>query len=180
VNLQSRHVCPGTDSRHLYAANQACFKRQPNIESSVVGVMSSKALTTEELGVLVGLMSAIQDNQDVEAKTQILATKDVHTMVKNFNPQTRQNKNRWDDDNDPLWLISLDELRALPKDTMLYSLSGSQMLSTILQDLLAMDSSDGRLDTRFGCLAYGLRESQFQATSKSSTVSTSASSGTGP
>ena len=67
-------------------------------------------------------------------------------------PMTRQNGNSWDGGDDPLWLLTPDELAQLPDDTVLGCIDGT----TVIKGHADLDD-----DTRFGVTAYGLRESQF-------------------
>ena len=54
---------------------------------------------------------------------------------------------------DPLWLLTIDELDSLPSDTVVLSIAGGVH---VVSDIIDRD-------TRFGYTAYGLRESQFLA-----------------
>ena len=61
---------------------------------------------------------------------------------------------RWDEDNDPLWLLTPEEFNLLPDGLELESISGSKSIKgkDIIDD-----------DTRFGCIAYRVRESFKQS-----------------
>ena len=61
---------------------------------------------------------------------------------------------KWDDEKDPLWLITPEEFELLPDGLELECISGHKMIK-------GKDYFDD--DTRFGCLAYGIRESFKQA-----------------
>lgn len=68
-------------------------------------------------------------------------------------PMAWFNNNAWDlKEEDPLWLLAPEQLEEIPDGTTLHSIIGEEVV-------VGQDKIDG--DTRFGYLAYGLRESQF-------------------
>lgn len=68
-------------------------------------------------------------------------------------PKAWVNDNAWDlDEEDPLWLISPEQLEEIADGTTLHSIMGEEVV-------VGQDKIDQ--ETRFGYLAYGLRESQF-------------------
>ena len=73
-----------------------------------------------------------------------------------FDPKSRRNDNRWTDEPDPLWLLTLDELATVPEGSVLTSINGDTKV-------VGMDYIDD--DTRFGYTAYGFRDSQLPARS---------------
>lgn len=69
-------------------------------------------------------------------------------------PAAYTNDNAWNANaEDPLWLLTPEQLDEIPDGTILHSIMGERAV-------FGKDVIDG--DTRFGYLAYGLRESQFK------------------
>lgn len=70
-------------------------------------------------------------------------------------PAAYTNDNAWDTgDMDPLWLITPEQLDEIPDGTTLHTIMDEEVV-------VGQDKIDR--DTRFGYLAYGLRESQFKS-----------------
>ena len=69
-----------------------------------------------------------------------------------ISPATRDTNNPWDKSEDPLWLLTPDELKAVPDGTVLHGIMGGT--TTVGVDVIDDD-------TRFGVTAWGLRESQL-------------------
>lgn len=70
-----------------------------------------------------------------------------------INPKTRQHKNAWDSaDDDPLWLLTVEELDEIPYGAVLHDIAGKTYIN-------GTDYIDR--DTRFGVTAYGIRESEI-------------------
>jgi hypothetical protein len=69
-----------------------------------------------------------------------------------FIPQSKINRNPWDEDEDMLWLLTPDELDRVPDGFMLHGIMG---------DTTVMDEVGPDRDTRFGYVAWGFRESQL-------------------
>lgn len=67
-------------------------------------------------------------------------------------PQTKINDNPWDRTDDPLWLLTPDELKLVPNGATLHCISNETVV-------VGTDKIDN--DTRFGLLAYGVLESQL-------------------
>lgn len=70
-----------------------------------------------------------------------------------LNPISRQNRNPWDDNDDPLWLLTPEELHSITPGTTLTDIHGKRktfLIGDVLDD-----------DTRFGYTAYGVRESEL-------------------
>lgn len=68
-------------------------------------------------------------------------------------PTSKRNDNAWSSsDSDKLWLLTEAEFQALPDGTTVYCIDGAAKVK-------GTDYIDN--DTRFGMLAYGLRESQL-------------------
>jgi len=63
-------------------------------------------------------------------------------------------ENVWDDEDDPLHLLTLDEYGRVPDGALLVSINGKAKVK-------GRDDID--MDTRFGCIAWGFRESQLDA-----------------
>jgi hypothetical protein len=70
-----------------------------------------------------------------------------------FNPKSRQCHNPWCwDDKDLLWLLTLDEFKLLPIGTDIEDICGQKIKTT----------SDWKDDeTRYGYMAYGIKESKL-------------------
>lgn len=65
-------------------------------------------------------------------------------------PQSRTNNNPWANDDDPLWLLTMEEFDSLPDGTVVESINHA--FKTKGRDYIDQD-------TRFGIIAWGFRES---------------------
>lgn len=63
--------------------------------------------------------------------------------------------NRWNDDPDPLWLLTPEQYKRVPDGATLVSIHG-------VRKVKGVDYIDQ--DTRFGCIAWGFLESQLRGT----------------
>ena len=70
-----------------------------------------------------------------------------------FNPKSRQLQNAWDDTEDKLWLLTPEEFNTVPDGEVLTSINGRKV--TVGQDKIDQD-------TRFGYIAFGFLESEFE------------------
>ena len=76
-------------------------------------------------------------------------------LVIDFTPKTRSNGNKWDSaEDDPLWLLTLEEFALVPEGSTLDCINGRRVVKGV-------DYIDD--ETRYGVLAYGVRESQLPA-----------------
>jgi hypothetical protein len=69
-----------------------------------------------------------------------------------FIPQSKQNCNMWDENVDPLWLLTPEEFLRVPDGLELVSIGNEVKVKG--QDYIDQD-------TRFGMIAWGFRESQL-------------------
>ncbi|MEQ1494450.1 MAG: hypothetical protein ABL912_01640 [Novosphingobium sp.] len=69
-----------------------------------------------------------------------------------FIPYSKKRNTPWTDEDPKLWLLTPKELKSVPRGTVLTSINGTKAI-------VGTDYIDG--DTRFGCLAFGVFDSQI-------------------
>jgi hypothetical protein len=69
-----------------------------------------------------------------------------------FVPTSKRNGTSWDGGDDPLWLLTPEEVDQVPDGFVLHGISGERFV---------MDEDGPDRDTRFGFIAWGFLESQL-------------------
>jgi hypothetical protein len=125
-------------------------------------LMATIKEVAESLGMSVGpVITPTPERQQAAADRLALAemaineaSGNVPRSIVEFNPLSRQNGNRWSDQqqDDPLWLLTPAEFDLLPDGTVLVGIGGQ----TKVKGAEYIDQ-----DTRYGFIAWGLLDSQL-------------------